>query len=135
LSSANDMLDRFRRDGDEEAFADLMEACRPAVTAACRQRLIDLDDVDDAVQETFVKLACRAGSIRGDVRAWLHSAAVTTAIDFTRRAARRHHLLLGASDGLLERPESLSWEAIQHRLAGTKGVRNCFRPHSFSLPV
>ena len=95
----------------------LMEACRPAVTAACRQRLIDHDDVDDAVQETFVKLACRAGGIRGDVGAWLHSAAVTTAIDFTRRAARRrHHLLLAASDGLLERPEGLSWEAIQHRL-------------------
>ncbi len=76
---------------DPDAFSHLVHAYQGLVYTTCRRRL-GHDDVDDAVQETFIKLAKQAGSIRSNLAAWLHRAASTTALDHARRAnTRRRH--------------------------------------------
>jgi RNA polymerase sigma factor (sigma-70 family) len=117
MPSANDMLEQYRQDRDSQAFAELMDLCKPLVLATCQRHLADPGDLDDAVQETFVKLARRADSVHGNVQAWLYSAAVTTAIDFTRRAQRDRRNLAGLiKSGFLERRAGVSWEAVRDNL-------------------
>ena len=66
---------RYCRDGDPEAFARVVAEYRAVVTSICRRYVVDPADAEDAVQETFVKLARRAETITGDVGAWLSSVA------------------------------------------------------------
>jgi RNA polymerase sigma-70 factor (ECF subfamily) len=64
------------------------------VHATCRRRLRDAADVEDAVQEVFLRLARHAGEIRTHLATWLHACAVHVALDKVRRneAQRRHEL-------------------------------------------
>lgn len=81
-----DSFDRFRRDRDQRAFARFVEDHRALVYSVCRRYLRDPDDVEDAVQTTFLKLSQRAGEISGSVTAWLTSTAHTSSVDLIRRA-------------------------------------------------
>lgn len=51
-----ELYERFRRDGDAEALAELFDACAPALLALARRLLPNAADVDDVVQSTFVTL-------------------------------------------------------------------------------
>ncbi len=87
--SDRDALQRFARDGSPEAFEMLTRRYGAMVLATCRRRLPADADAEEAAQETFLKLARHAGRVRSNVAAWLHAAAVGTAIDLGRRAAVR----------------------------------------------
>jgi RNA polymerase sigma factor (sigma-70 family) len=80
-------LRRYRRQKDEEAFAQLVRRYGPLVTGVCRRVLGPRPEADDAVQATFWTLARKAGSIREvkTLPAWLHAVAYRTA----RKAAAR----------------------------------------------
>src|SRR5262249_38273000 len=81
-----DLLDRFTRSRDEEAFALIVGRYGPGVWSACR-RLVGRD-AEDAFQAVFLTLARKAGSVRGSLPAWLHEVVRRVAANL-RRAARR----------------------------------------------
>src|SRR5262249_8945680 len=74
---------------DPESFAQLVEQYQRLVFATCRRKLHDPADLDDAVQETFLKLAQKAGELKSNVGGWLHRCAVNVAIDINRRRSRQ----------------------------------------------
>lgn len=82
-------LGRYALHQDAEAFAHLVRQYQHLVFATCRRRLYNPADTDDAVQETFLRLAQNAGGIRGNLGGWLHSCAVNTSIDLNRRRSTR----------------------------------------------
>lgn len=86
------VLDRYVRERDPEAFEHLVLRYQGMVYAACRRHLDVAADVEDAVQETFLKLAHKAATIRSNLSAWLYTTALNTAIQAQRRAqARTRH--------------------------------------------
>ncbi len=90
------LLERFAvRDGHgaDQAFALLVERHGAIVLRTCRARLRDEHATQDAVQATFLVLACRAGSLRvqGSLGPWLHSVAWRVASSARSSAARRRH--------------------------------------------
>jgi|GEM_PF-2702112 len=85
-------LSQYAQDRDADAFRHLVLAYKDMVYAVCMRRLHNSADVEDAVQETFIKLARRAGDIRQSVGGWLCAVANTTSLDMIKAgAARRTH--------------------------------------------
>jgi RNA polymerase sigma factor (sigma-70 family) len=87
VGTDRELLDRFARDRDEEAFALIVRRYSGSVWAACR-RLADCD-AEDAFQAVFLTLARKAGSVSGSLPAWLHGVARRTAANLRRSARRR----------------------------------------------
>ncbi len=87
-----EQLDRFLKDGDETAFANLM--CRHAATVygVCRRVLANVQDSEDAFQAVFFVLAKKAKTIskREAVGSWLYGVAYRTAMRAKRTATNRH---------------------------------------------
>ncbi|MEM7627034.1 MAG: sigma-70 family RNA polymerase sigma factor [Planctomycetota bacterium] len=85
-----DALQRYATLKDPEAFATLVERYQQMVYTACMRCLNNHDaDARDATQDTFVKLAKSAGSIRGNLVGWLHRTAKNSSIDLVRSESRR----------------------------------------------
>jgi len=89
--SDGQLLDRFVRHRDNEAFAAVVRRHGPMVLAVCRRVLRDHADADDAFQAAFLVLARKAGSLRarGLLGAWLHGVAFNTARRLRRANSRR----------------------------------------------
>jgi len=84
--SDQDLLDRYTRNRDEEAFEALVRRYGSGVWAAC-VRLAGRD-AEDAFQAVLLILSRKAGTVTGSLPAWLH--AVTRRVASTiRRSARR----------------------------------------------
>jgi RNA polymerase sigma factor (sigma-70 family) len=85
-----DLLERFRRERSEAAFAVLLERHGPLVLRVCGRLLDDGHAVEDAFQATFLALACQADSIRKStsLAAWLHGVACRVARRMRDRARR-----------------------------------------------
>src|SRR5262245_11451930 len=87
--SDRDLLDRYVRNRDEEAFESLMRRYGVGVWAAC-VRLAGRD-AEDAYQAVFVTLSRKALTVTGSLPAWLHAVTRRVAASL-RRAARRRSL-------------------------------------------
>jgi RNA polymerase sigma factor (sigma-70 family) len=85
------LLERFLADGDEAAFAALVERHGPMVLGTCRAVLRNRDDAEDAFQATFLVLVVKAPSIRGHeaLGGWLRQVAHRIAIQAGADAANR----------------------------------------------
>src|SRR5580700_7248164 len=85
------LLDRFVKNGNQDAFAALVHRHGPMVLAVCRRVSGDEHLAEDAFQAAFLVLARRAGAVkpREAVRAWLYGVAVRTAREARTRFARR----------------------------------------------
>jgi RNA polymerase sigma factor (sigma-70 family) len=85
------LLTRFVRCRDDEAFAALVSRHGPMVLAVCRRGAGDPHLADDAFQAAFLVLARRAADVQPPeaVRAWLYGVAVRTARAARAGSARR----------------------------------------------
>jgi RNA polymerase sigma factor (sigma-70 family) len=96
LDAAGDreLLERFSRGRDEEAFAALLRRHGPMVWRVCRRFAPSGVDAEDAFQATFMRLASHAGSIlvRESAAGWLYSVAGNAARKLRDAAARRSRL-------------------------------------------
>lgn len=89
LSDA-DLVDRFVRNRDEAAFRAIVTIHGPMVLGVCRRILSRPEDVDDAVQATFLVFIQNARSLRDPhgVGGWLHGVAVKVAARCRRQVGR-----------------------------------------------
>ena len=77
--------------GDESAFADLVEVHRSELTAHCYRMLGSFHDAEDAVQDAFLRAwrAMQGFAGRSSVRSWLYAIVTNTALDIAKRRSRR----------------------------------------------
>src|SRR5262245_2588300 len=81
-----DLLARYVRNRDQQAFALLVERHGPMVLGVCRRHLRSSPDADDAFQAAFLALARAASRVRSNVPGWLYRVAVRAARTALRRA-------------------------------------------------
>lgn len=79
---------RARREG---AFRELVERYERRVWAICIRTLGSHSDAEEAMQDTFIRIARSADTFRGDSRlsTWVHRVAISACQDLLRKAARR----------------------------------------------
>jgi RNA polymerase sigma factor (sigma-70 family) len=82
------LLDRYARKRDEDAFALLVQRHGPLVLGVCRRALGHSPDSDDAFQATFLALALKPGRVRDSLPGWLYRVAVRTSRKALRRQVR-----------------------------------------------
>ncbi|TVR03834.1 MAG: sigma-70 family RNA polymerase sigma factor [Deltaproteobacteria bacterium] len=89
------------RDGDERAFARLVDRYQDALYGFLLQRTRRPALAQELCQETFLRLAGAADgwSARGPVRAWLFRVARNLAIDHARRHATQREESVAGEDG------------------------------------
>jgi RNA polymerase sigma factor (sigma-70 family) len=89
--SDGDLLRRFAAGGDEAAFAALVQRHGPLVLSVCRRVLRHEQDAEDAFQATFLILARKAGSIRGQgaLAGWLYRVAWRLAVRLRAAGAKQ----------------------------------------------
>ncbi len=85
------LLEQFRTQRDEAAFAALVERHGPMVLAVCRRVLRHTHDAEDAFQATFLVLARKARDVgkEASVGSWLYKVAYRLALRARDDAARR----------------------------------------------
>src|SRR5438105_14703667 len=86
-------------DGDEAAFATLVERHRRELEVHCYRMVGSLGDAEDLVQETFLRAWRRRDSFEGRAtyRAWLYRIATNACLDFLSHTARRPQLAAPAA--------------------------------------
>ena len=85
-----ELLTRYRRHRDQEAFGSLVRRHGPMVLGVCRRVLRDVHAAEDAFQAVFLVLARKAVCVmpRETVGNWLYGVAYRTA-----RQARSMHIV------------------------------------------
>ena len=92
----DEQLIRAFQNGSVSAFDELYRLHHRRVRAVARRYLRDDRDVEEAVQDTFIKAYKALPRFNGNFRtgAWLGRIAVNTAIDISRKNIRRPQLAL-----------------------------------------
>jgi RNA polymerase sigma factor (sigma-70 family) len=103
----DELLDRFRNERDEAAFAAIVRRHGPMVFGVCRRTLRNDADAEDAFQATFLVLARKAHEVRpsGRVGHWLYGVAYNTSRKARVMNRRRTNRELRAGE---LRPHSVS---------------------------
>lgn len=89
--SDGELLDRFVKTADDDAFAGLVRRHGPMVLAVCRRRLGRDTENEDAFQAVFLTLANSARSLSrgGSLAGWLYRVAYLIALRSANRRSRR----------------------------------------------
>ncbi|MEM7314391.1 MAG: sigma-70 family RNA polymerase sigma factor, partial [Planctomycetota bacterium] len=79
----------YTRTQDPDAFKVLVESYQNLVYSVCKRILPSSADVDDAVQEVFLKLSVNASRVQDSLAPWLYACAMNTCRDVLRRNRSR----------------------------------------------
>lgn len=101
-------LVRLARQGDRNAYQELVERYQRKIYAVLLGMLHDHDAAWETSQETFIKALRSLGQFKGEASfyTWLYRIAVNLAIDYQRREWRRP-VSTGVSDATIEAQESV----------------------------
>src|SRR2546421_7225718 len=79
------------RDGDEDAFRQLIEARRGELHAHCYRMLGSLHDAEDALQEALLRAWRSIGRFEGrsSLRSWLYKIATNVCLDAIAKRPKR----------------------------------------------
>jgi RNA polymerase sigma-70 factor (ECF subfamily) len=82
---------KLAREGDENAFSELVQAHRAELRAHCYRMLGSVHDAEDALQDALLRAWRGLSGFEGrsSVRSWLYSIATNTALDISRHRSRR----------------------------------------------
>jgi RNA polymerase sigma factor (sigma-70 family) len=108
-----ELLDRFARQHDDGAFAELLHRHGPMVLALCRGVLRDTHQAADAFQATFLVLVQKAGSIRdaATLGNWLYGVARRVATRTRAGNNRRSSQELLCAE-IAEQPGEPGWSEV-----------------------
>jgi RNA polymerase sigma-70 factor, ECF subfamily len=109
-----ELLERCRR-GDEQAWAELVEATYRDVYGLCLRILRHPDDAAEATQDAYLKAWRGLRGFRGDAlfTTWLYRVATNAAITKQRNRKRRwDHEVETQDEGLSEMPSLTTTEAV-----------------------
>lgn len=131
------LLDRYVRNGDPEAFAELVRRYAGLVYSTCLRTTGNPQDAEDIAQECFLELARKAKRIDASLPGWLHRVARNRSIDLVRAEVRRKtredkaagelngraepswaDILPYVDDGLASLPENLKAVILLHYFDG-----------------
>ncbi len=123
------LLAAYVADGDEKAFAEIVERHGPMVYRVCYRILRDHHACEDAVQAVFAILVKKARSIRrrGSVSSWLHGTARNVALYQLRQTVRKrkreemfamYHSITKDADQVDESTRKAILDALDRALAG-----------------
>ena len=114
------LLQRYSRDGSEDAFHELVQRHLRLVHATCLRELGDAALAEDAAQIVFLILARKAPTLMlgQSLAGWLFVTARYTANDLRKREARRrqHETALENADPSSLRYEDFAWSFIDPNL-------------------
>jgi RNA polymerase sigma factor (sigma-70 family) len=117
--SDGELLDRFVRRQEEEAFAALLGRHGPMVLRVARRVLGRVHDAEDVFQATFLLLARRARAIRNraSVGSWLHGVAHRLAVRARAQARLRQERERQAAERPAGgAPSGQAWRELQELL-------------------
>jgi RNA polymerase sigma factor (sigma-70 family) len=84
-----ELLRRYVKAGDAEAFRILVELHRDMVYSVCQRILRNEADAEDAAQDSFLQFARKASVLEAPVAGWLHQVALHLSMDMRKRNAQR----------------------------------------------
>jgi RNA polymerase sigma-70 factor (ECF subfamily) len=103
------------KEGDEAAWAELVEATHREVYSLCLRILRDPDDAAEATQDAYLKAWRALGTFRGDAMftTWMYRVAANSAISKQRRRKRKREYEVSADDEMVSQlPSTASTEAL-----------------------
>ncbi len=108
------LLRRFVAAREADAFAELARRHAALVYGTCLRVTGDRHDAEELTQESFFRLARRAGTIRTSVAGWLHATAVRLSLNAVRaRGRRRAHEAAAGRETADAAPEPSPWREIE----------------------
>lgn len=113
-ASDDDRLGQALARGETVSLDEIYRVYKPRVRGVCRRYLRDPRDVEEAVQDTFVKAYRGLARFNGSFRlgAWLSRIAANAAIDVARRNQRRPELTALADEDVRELVSSPEQELV-----------------------
>ena len=119
LAQASDaqLLHRFAKAGEQQAFAMLVKRHGPMVWGVARRLLRSHQDAEDAFQASFLVLARKAASLRQPqlLTSWLHGVAHRTALHL--RSRHKYAVPLEAEhEPVDDTPDQLAWRDCGTRI-------------------
>ena len=104
------LLQRYSRQRDEEAFAEIVRRYAAVVYGTCHRILGDRARAEEVSQDTFFRLLRRPEAVTRSLGGWLHRAATQLAIDAVRSdaARRKRELKVRAEPRRISRWDELS---------------------------
>jgi RNA polymerase sigma factor (sigma-70 family) len=118
------LLERFARDHDEAAFAEVVRRHGPMVLRVCRRVLHDGHQAEDCFQAAFLVLARKAGAVRWRASAagWLFQVAYHLALKVHKRSGLvRARELTGMDLAMTPAPEHPADDEVRTGLAEELG--------------
>lgn len=120
------------RNGDEDAFGELVRTYHERVYAVIYRMIHNADDARDLAQQSWVKAWQRLDSYKQESQffTWIYRIAVNTAMDHLRRQGRRKEVSLDAAEAPDPRP-SVDWtpppDARPDRRIEQQEIRQAFQ--------
>jgi RNA polymerase sigma-70 factor, ECF subfamily len=101
IQSDEELLAQYARQGDREAFEELVHRYERPLYNYLRKYLGDAGLAEDAFQATFLQVHLKCGQFQPDrrLRPWLFQIAANQAIDLMRRNRRHKAVSLDAASG------------------------------------
>ena len=124
------LLECFAREGNQDAFAALVNRHAQLVAGVCYRVLGDSHEVEDVFQTTFLTLARKAGTVgwRGSVANWLHGVAHRQSLRARSNRRRRQALDESARENVTVHEADTQRRDLQQMLDAELGrPGRCFR--------